>query len=241
MASLSAALFITTLVPAQASAVNLFETDSSGCLIRVPVAIDVTNQYAAAYDNGKVLIRIRPIGGVTVTNMVVEMRTFGGDQIAESGRVASIRKPRTVRLKLRFDVLQAGRFTVIVTGEPNTADSCGPKQIADTVSYRVCPGRLPIRFPDRPRGIASDYEDVVSVPVEATGSLVRGVRSEIYSFAGERFGTASVGALFGRGIAQHRLNQDLQPGGYSVIFEGREAGVPQQCGAQVRKLLLRFR
>jgi len=222
-----------TIVPAAAPA----PAQAAGCITRLPVRVTLPSFFAASY------VRSIP---VTVTTMGPPIRflrvglyTFGGARIAEGVARTTLRGTTRLFMPLRFGPMQAGRFTLVATGEPNLSRSCGPKKYIRVQSFRDCINTLPVVFPRLPGGVAADYGEYLSVPVQAAGPLIRGMEMNVYSFAGELYGSGRMSVLFGASTMHMRLTRPLDPGSYTIIMEGTIAQ-PLSCGPKTVQRFLHF-
>ncbi|HEX2016283.1 MAG TPA: hypothetical protein VGN69_06275 [Solirubrobacteraceae bacterium] len=209
---------------------------SGGCLTSMPVSVSIPSRYAAAYHR-QIRLRISTLGP-TVRKLRVEIYTFAGDRIGYGRLRRSLRGTRQVMVKLRFPA-QAGRFTFIVSGEPNASSHCGPKKLTRLLTLRDCETSLPILFPHPPGGPAKKYGDVLSVPVETPGPLLRNVEATLSTFSGQIVGHASLSGLYGRTSLVFHLTGPLVAGGYSV-FVTAAFNQPKSCGQKGATGILHF-
>ena len=169
----------------------------------------------------------------------VQLYTFQGKLLGQTKRKRALNHSKTVRVDLKFP-MQPGKFTIVIKGFPRGCHS--ESQMSDVVRFRDCTDRLPVKFPEKPGGVAADYEGYLSVPVESRGgALIKEPRTEIYSFANEFFGRDDDGypRLFGRLTFNNKLVKPLRAGSYTVIVSGR-LDQPRQCGPKHAQTTLTF-
>ena len=175
------------------------------CITRLPVKVSLPDgPYAVAYTK-QLRVRVNP-QGVRIRNLRAELYTFSGERMGVTPRRrrdARVVATLKVRLGRIFRPLQVGGYTLVLTGEPNSSRSCGPKQAIRVVRMRACRTTLPVTFPELPGGRAGDYRDYLSVPVRSDGRVIRDLRSSVYGFDGSLLGRApDLLALFGEQIAR---------------------------------------
>jgi hypothetical protein len=206
------------------------------CITRLPVKASIPSPYAAEYPRDvPVTIQTR---GPTVRFLRLELYTFGGVKLGEGRRLGPLRSSGTVRVRLRFP-MQAGAFTLVVTGEPNRDRSCGPKQRFKVLRFRDCPTQLPVKFPEPPGGAASDYQDYLSVKVTTNGGLIRDLTGTVSTAAGEAMGSGQLGILFGTASIDMLLTRRLAPGDYRVTVVG-SLDLARACRPSQARLNVRF-
>lgn len=228
--------FGAAVIGAVALAPGNAEARASGCVTRLPAAVQLSSDYAAVFRHS-VHLRVHT-RGPRLRRTYASLYTFSGELIARS-RKLNVRSSRLLRLRLRHGPMQPGRFTLVVTGEPNRSRSCGPKTYTRVLTFRACSPRLPVIFPEPPGGRASEHADTLSVAVRTTGPFLRDLRSSIYSFDGRLLGRASLGSLFGEAVLDHPLSEPLTPGSYTVLVDA-EGGQPAVCGLQRATQVLEF-
>jgi hypothetical protein len=222
-----------------AAAVSLAATPASaqaGCITRLPVTSALSNGFAAAYHRA-LPIRIFT-RGPRIRNVSAALFTFKGLRLGSSRTYPELGSSRILRIHLRFG-LQVGRFTLVVTGEPNDDSSCGPKKFTQALRFFPCYESLPITFPHPPAGNASDYGDTLSVTLSTKGPAIRDIHGSVSDFAGNAFGAGNLRILFGMAPIDMHLTQALVPGRYSVFLTGT-VDQPKVCGPKNGKLLLTF-
>ncbi|MGI8460447.1 MAG: hypothetical protein ACR2OC_02250 [Solirubrobacterales bacterium] len=169
----------------------------------------------------------------------VQLYTFQGQLLGQSKRKSTLNNTKTAKVKLRFPI-QEGKFTLVVKGYPR---GCHAESVtSDVVRFSGCTTKLPLKFPDKPGGIASDYGGFLSVPVESrNGALIKRPESEVFSFGGEFFGRSidDYKVVFGRVTFNNKLVKPLRAGGYTVIVSGR-IDQPRQCGDKTAQTELTF-
>jgi hypothetical protein len=207
-----------------------------GCITRLPVSISLPSQFAADYHK---VVRIRVTSrGPRIRSVSAQLYTFAGEPLGRSRKVSALGSGRVLRIKTRFPV-QGGRYTLIVTGEPNASRSCGPKQSHHVITFRDCFQQLPLAFPHPPGGFAKDYGDVLSVEVRTTGPIIRRIHGSLSDFAGNQFGVGDLPFLVGRATLNLTLSQPLVAGQYTVFLTGK-VKQPASCGDKDAKLILTF-
>jgi hypothetical protein len=233
--ALAATALVLAAAPSSADAATA--RSSARCITRLPVQHTFPTLIAPAFRT-RIPIHLRTTGP-TVRFVRAEIYTWEGEKLAEGSIRSPLRTTRTVRMRLLLGPMQAGRYTLVLTGEPNRDRSCGPKQRFRTVRFTECPTSLPIDFPNPPGGAASDYSDLLPISLRTRSGTIRSVRARVYSFSGEFFGEAGLPALFGTARLDVELTRRLDPGGYTVVVEG-DAGIPRSCRAVVAKKVLTF-
>jgi hypothetical protein len=214
----------------------------AGCTTRLPVNVSLPDGlYALAYTKH---LRVRVAAhGSPIRNLRAELYTFSGRRMGVSRARRRVRRAATLELRLEriFRPLQAGAYTLVVTGEPNASRSCGPKQVTRLLRLSGCKTTLPMTFPRLPGGRAADYGHFLSVPARSDGGVISDVRSSVFGFDGSLLGRAStLGALFGEKVLDHRLLAPLQPGSYTVVVEGFIDEQPRACGRQRAQATMTF-
>lgn len=173
----------------------------------------------------------------------VELYTFSGFKLGQSKDKKNLRFGDTATVKLRQS-MQPGPYTVVVKGE---IFRCGESETSDVVKLRGCLGKLPIKFPVKPKGNAADYNSggFVSVGIEPRSSWapIKKIKSTLSDFNGTVYGTAELPRgsrkLIGRQFLNHELTRNLGAGQYSVYVEGK-APQPRSCGDKTKTAILRF-
>jgi hypothetical protein len=203
----------------------------ASCITRLPVKVSLPDgPYAAAYTK-QIRVRVSP-RGPRIANLRAALYTFSGQRLGASRPRRPVRAAAmlTVRLERIVRPLQAGAFTLVLTGEPNRDRSCGPKQAARILRFRACADKLPVTFPNLPAGRASDYGGFLSVPIRSSGPLIRDLRSSVYGFDGSLIAAApNLAALFGQQTLHHELSRPLLAGRYNVIVDGLIGDQPRSC------------
>ncbi len=230
-----AALVLAALTPQVASA-------RTNCVTILPVNVMMPDgPFAAAYTRSiRVQLKSR---GLRVRNVRAELYTFSGRRMGASMGRRTVRGTATLTLRLEreFAPIQAGAFTLVLTGEPNAARSCGPKTTTRVLRFRPCRQALPIAFPKLPAGSAADYEGYLSIPVRSRGPLIRDVTSSVYGFDGSLLGRVfALRALFGEAVLDHALLRALVPGRYTVVVEGLLDEQPRSCGRKRAQATMTF-
>lgn len=202
------------------------------CVTALPVTATFESPYAAAYHR-TLPVRVTT-SGPAVRNLTVALYTFGGQRVAFGRAHGSLTGTATVAMKLRYRAMQAGRFTLVLDGEPNADASCGPKHRYRVVSFLDCPSTLPVTLTAVP-GAA----DRVSVSVAAGRSMLRRVTVTLSPIGGPPVGTRTIRNLFGATTVS--FPAAAGSGGYSVTASGRVAGQPTACVDATRSLVLAAR
>jgi hypothetical protein len=208
----------------------------AGCITKLPVTSALNSGFAASYHR-KLPVRIYT-RGPRVRNVSAALFTFKGLRLGTSQRYAELGSSRILRIRLRYG-LQVGRFTLVVTGEPNDDPTCGPKKFTQALRFFPCYESLPITFPRPPGGRASDYSDTLSVSLATKGPVIRNIHGSLSDFAGTGFGAGNLPILFGEAPIDLHLTQALAPGSYSVFLTGT-IDQPKVCGPKNGKLVLTF-
>lgn len=221
---ISAALGLALL----ASAFTAPSARASGCITRLPISITFPTSYADGYvDHVEARVASK---GPSIRFLHVGIYTFGGLELARAHvRGTVTQSPQPVHLKMRFGRLQAGRFTVYASGEPNRSRSCGPKHYSRIHMFRPCPWRLPVRFPQRPGGPAFGFGDHLPVLMEPLGPVLSDLTVTVRSASGQPVGQGRLPILFGRAPIVARLRGPLAAGRYVAVVRGRIDRAPG-CG-----------
>ena len=142
-------------------------------------------------------------------------------------------RSRRVLLRLRFGRMQAGRFTLYATGEPNPSPSCGPKFFTRIQRFVPCPRHLPLSFPlaGRPHGLAVSYPDRVPVLLRVRGPILRDLHVTLQVPFGAVYGEGDLPILFGEAPIDARLHAPVPPGHYVAVVRGWIANAPA-CGVR---------
>lgn len=214
--------------------------NAQGCITKLPVTHSFKNKYSVYYEGRRATnLKITSYGS-WIRNVKAEIYTFEGELIAKSKLYRSgFNTSRRLRLKLRYRSLQAGKYTLIVTGEPNASSSCGPKKYTQIVEFYNCPKELPIEFPDLPGGKAGDYGRWLSVNLQPKGGALRNVLVELFDIDGNFFGRKRLKVLYGTAKVDIPLKHKLLNGRYSLIVHA-DGGLPRRCGEKTAKRVLRF-
>lgn len=203
----------------------------AGCITRLAVKVSLPDgPYAAAYTK-QIRVRVSP-RGPRIANLRAVLYTFSGQHLGASRQRPAVRATATLTVRLQRIVrpLQAGAFTLVLTGEPNRDRSCGPKQATRILRFRACADKLAVTFPNLPAGRASDYGGFLSVAIRSSGPLIRDLRSSVYGFDGSLMGAApNLAALFGQQTLHHELFGPLPAGRYNVIADGLIGDQPRSC------------
>ena len=85
----------------------------------------------------------------------VQLYTFQGKLLGQTKRKRALNNSDTVRVDLKFP-MQPGKFTIVIKGYPRGCRA--ESQMADVVRFSDCTDRLPVKFPEKPGGVAADYE-----------------------------------------------------------------------------------
>lgn len=224
---------------AAAPAAEAARAHTAGCITELPVHHRFGSAYSATYKRSLMHVRLRS-HGPRIRNVKAELYTFGGDLIAQSKiDKKGFRYTKLLKMKLRFGGMQAGKYTLVVTGEPNRSRSCGPKKYIQVVEFGNCPEHLPIDFPNPPGGNAADYEDFLTISLRPKLGVMKGVLVEVYSFGGALFARGSLKALFGTAQLNLKLRHKLENGGYTIVVSAAGA-LPKACGEKTAQKVLTF-
>ena len=211
------------------------------CISTLPVTHSFKSVYSASH-TGKRTMRLEVMSaGSPIHHLKAEVYTFGGELVAKSRLYKrTFKRSKTVSLKLRYRGMQIGKYTLVISGEPNHSRSCGPKKYTKVVEFYGCPKGLPVDFPNPPGGNASDYGQWLTVTLQPTGAVLRNVIVELYDFENNLFGRKRVGALFGTAEVPIPLKHKLVNGGYTVVVTA-PGSIPRVCGSDVEATkVLRF-
>lgn len=212
---------------------------AQGCMNSLPVSHSFKSTYAASYKANKMPVRITSSGS-WIHHIKAEVYTFGGDLVAKSRMYeGGFNTSKTLSMKLLFGAMQIGKYTLVVTGEPNTNRSCGPKRYTKVVEFSSCPKGLPISFPNAPEGKAGNYGRWLSVYLAPQGAVLREIRVELYDFKSNFFGRAKLKALFGVAKVDIKLRHKLVNGSYNLLVTANR-GAPRGCGHKRAKKVLTF-
>jgi hypothetical protein len=212
-------------------------TARAGCITRLPVSATFASKFAASYSHS-VPVRIST-RGPRIRSFTVAIYTFKGELLGRGRAKHTIRSATTVKIKLRYP-LQAGKFTLVMYGEPNASPSCGPKHKFQVVHFRGCMTTLPVTFPSEPTGLATDYGSQVTVNVASAGWILSDVEVSLTSFSGFTLGTRHLAVLYGQESPTFDLSSGLQPGGYTLTATGLVKAQPPSCGPKSAKTVLKF-
>lgn len=239
--ALTAAAFLVAIPVAFACDGGSHES-AGGCLSKLPVTHAFKSSYSASHQ-GKRTMKLQLISeGSAIHHVKAEIYTFSGELVAKSRLYrGQFSRSKTIKLKLRYRSMQTGKYTLVVTGEPNHNRSCGPKRYQRVVEFYDCPKSLPVTFPNPPAGNARDYGGWLTVTLEPTGAVLRNVIVELYDADGNFFGRKRLGALYGTAQVPIELRHKLVDGVYTVIVTA-PGTVPRRCGGDdvEAKKTLRF-
>lgn len=226
--------------PALALAFAAPSVASADCITRLPVKVSFPKgDFAISYPKS-IPVRVTSTGP-RIRNMRVAMYTFKGTKLGEVAAKKTMVHQKTLTMKLRYGAAQSGKYTLMVTGEPNANRSCGPKEYHRVVTLKDCITRLPITFPKPPGGSAADYEGYVSQPIMSkNGTLLKDLVATLYDDTTNTRGTGKLKALFGKATLDVKLSSKLTPGRYRLVIEGT-APQPASCGAKTVAQTLTFR
>ncbi len=175
--------------------------------------------------------------GPRITGWKIQLYTFGGFRLGRTERFSSLGGTAHRRLSLKFP-MQPGQYTLVVKG---TVPGCGELELDKVVKFRDCVNKLPVHFPDKPRGFASDYGNYVSLKIQPTKNhIIKRLRGRLYNFHGKRFGSSRLHVLFGTQFMNNLLSKRLVRGNYTFIVRGF-VDQPKACGTKSKQVVLRFR
>jgi hypothetical protein len=231
-------LLVGLLIAAGLSALASPPQAHAGCITRLPVRATLPSLYSGFY------YRILPLRvsrvGPPLRRVRAALYTFRGLRVAEGFARGTVFSTRIVLMYLKFGPrMQSGPYTLYIEGEPNADSSCGPKHFSRVQSFRPCPTRLPVTFPDAPGGFAADYDGYLSVAATPLGALITNLDMTAYDAAGQLVGEARKSILFGESTFDMPLTQPLHPGPYTVYLEGTQSGVGS-CGPKTSQVTLSF-
>lgn len=205
---------------------------ASACITTLPVNASFPTPFAAAYQR-TLPVRLTTTGPA-IRGLTAALYTFGGERVASGAARATLTGSTTVRMRLRFTPMQAGRFTLALYGEPNADPSCGPKHRFRVVRFRPCPRRLPVTFPGTPVRDGGQ----LTISVAAGRSLVRGLSLTLSALDGEVLGRRTIPTLFGAKTVSFRLPRAAEAANYTVTARGRLDRQPRSCAAATRELAI---
>lgn len=212
---------------------------AAGCVTKLPITHSFKSAYTAAYKSNKVPLKLTSQGSY-IHHYKAELFTFNGELVAKSKyHNGGFKRSKRIKLRSLFGPMQSGKYTLIVTGEPNSNRSCGPKKYTRVVEFHECPKSLPVEFPNPPGGRARDYGRWLSVQLRPQHGVLRDVHVELFDFEDNFFGSAHLKALFGTAKVDIKLRHKLVKGGYTLVVNGK-AGLPRSCGKKSAKKVLRF-
>ena len=173
----------------------------------------------------------------------LELYTFSGFYLGKSKAKSWLEWGEKAAIKLRQG-LQPGPYTVVVKGD---VLHCGESQASSTIKLRNCLNKLPIKFFNKPKGLASDYNrgGYVSVGIEPKSAWapIKGIRSTLSDSEGVVYGEAELPKgqrkLIGQAYLNNKLKRELHPGDYSVFVQGK-APQPRSCGEKTKTATLTF-
>jgi hypothetical protein len=212
---------------------------AGGCTNKLGVTHSFKSAYSAAYKGNKVPLTITSQGAY-IHHYKAELYTFNGELVAKSKYYSGgFNRSKRLKLKSLYGPMQSGKYTLIITGEPNANRSCGPKKYTKVVEFHDCPKALPIEFPNPPGGRARDYGRWLSVHLRPAHGVLRDVHVELFDFEDNFFGSAHLKALFGTATVNIKLRHKLVKGGYTLVVNAK-AGLPRSCGKKSAKKVLTF-
>ena len=217
------------------------DTAEARCGERLAAKYSVQSRYAKLYASQykkRIKVNVTTHHGPLV-EWQVQLYTFQGKLLGQTKRKRALNHSKTVRVDLKFPI-QPGKFTIVIKGYPRGCHS--ESQLADVVRFADCTNRLPVKFPDKPGGVAADYAGFLSLPIESrNGALIKHPETEVYSSSGEFFGRSIDGykRLFGRLTFNNKLTKSLRAGEYTVVLYGR-LDQPKECGNKTAQTVLTF-
>lgn len=212
---------------------------AQGCITSLPVNHSFKSQYSVSYRAGKLTVKVTSLGS-WIHHTKAELYTFAGELVAQSKLYKrGFNTSKRLKMRLPYGSMQSGKYTLVVTGEPNSNRSCGPKSYTRVVEFYDCPKGLPLEFPDAPGGKAGDYGRWLSVHLRSTGGILRRVVIELFDFDNNLFARGKLKALFGTARVDLKLRHKLVNGGYTLIVSA-DGGLPRGCGDVESKKVLRF-
>jgi len=210
----------------------------------LPIGIEVRSKFPKAYARlyrKKVVIELTNRGGYRVGGLLVQIYTFDGLRLGGSGALGSLRSGHSRAIAVKLGVpMQPGKVTVVVKGANK---GCGRDEINHVVAFHACQTRLPLTFPNRPGGFASDYSDFLSVTVESKrGQAIFRPRSRVLSFAGAFVGrdVNRYRVIYGKARFDNQLSKPLSSGGYRMIVRGW-LNQPKSCGPKTAQVSMGFK
>lgn len=216
---------------------------ASACGV-LPISVEVRSKWGKPYARQykeKAAIALTNRGGYRIGGLLAQIYTFGGFRLGGSGALGSLGPGRTRTIVVDLDVpMQPGKVSVVVKGANK---GCDTDQISHVVKFHPCQTRLPLEFPSRPGGFASDYSDFVSVPARPRGgNVIRHLRSRIFTFDGTLVGhdVNRHRVVYGAVRLDNRLNRRLQRGRYTMLARGW-LNQPRSCGPKFAQIVLGFK
>lgn len=209
----------------------------------LPVSLKVKSKYPKAYAREyrkTVPVELANRGGYKIGGLVVQIYTFGGLRIGSSPALGSLRSGHTLQAAVHIGVpMQAGKVTFVVKGANR---GCNLDEINHVVAFHVCQTKLPVIFPNKPGGYASDYSDFLSVGIEAKeGQPIFRPRSRVYTFDGALVGqdVNHYRVIYGQSRFDNQLSKPLFSGGYTMIVRGW-LNQPKSCGPKTAQVNMDF-
>ncbi len=215
--------------------------DACGVL---PISVAVRTKFAKPYAvqfSKTMQVALTNQGGYKVGGLVVQLYTFAGYRLGSSAALGGLRPGHTKGATVNLTTpLQPGEVTVVVKGANK---GCSLDEISHVVTLRACRTRLPLSFPDRPGGRASDYGDFLSVPARVKGGeAIRFPRSRVFTSSGDLVATDvnRYRVIYGTVGFDNRLTRLLSRGRYTMIVRGW-LNQPASCGPKTAQVNLGFK
>ncbi len=174
----------------------------------------------------------------------LELYTYSGFYLGKSKDRKWLQWGDKAAIKLRRS-MQPGPYTVVVKGD---ILGCGSSETSDTVKVRGCLDKLPIRFFNKPKGDAADYNrgGYVSIGIRprSSWSPISKIHSKLTDFDGVVYGRADLPKgsrkLIGEEYLNHKLKRKLTAGDYTIDVKGK-APQPRACGEKTKTKTLHFK
>lgn len=210
----------------------------------LPISVKVRSKYSQAYARQyrkKVVVELTNRGGYKIGGLLVQIYSFSGLRLGGSGALGGLRSGHTRAATVHLGVpMQPGKVTVVVKGANK---GCSLDEIDHVVAFHTCQTRLPLVFPHKPGGFASDYSDFLSVTAEAEeGQPIYYPRSQVFTFGGAEVGRDinHYRVVYGKTRFDNRLSRLLSRGGYTMIVRGW-LNQPKSCGPKTAQVNMRFK
>ena len=215
--------------------------DACGVLpISVAVRTKFSKPYAVQFSR-EMRVALTNEGGYKIGGLQVQLYTFAGFKLGNSAALGGLRPGRTMGATVNLTTpMQPGKVTVVVKGANK---GCSLDEISHVVTLFPCRTRLPLSFPGKPGGYASDYGDFLSVSAQVRGGeAIRYPRSRVYDSNGDLIGTDvnRYRVIYGGVGFDNHLSRPLDRGRYTMIVRGW-LNQPASCGPKTAQVTMGFK